>query len=328
MASMRLSLPVFAALCLAGSGAGAASPLDAPAAMRNLSPLYANLSVPVMVDARVPEPGAWEIDWQFSWASHALREQAAAATLELDGETRRHDLSLRWTPLPRLRLQANLPWITHSGGDLDGLIDDWHAFWGMPDGPRASQPDNRLLFAYTAPQGFGLEAGDSGIGDAEVSADWLALSGHGLALSLTASLRLDTGDAATFTGAGEAGAAFGVRATQTACLWAQLTCHGQLGVTFNEVSPANAARRDSVPYYGVSLVLALTQDLALLAQLEGQGEVYTQAPLDAGGAPVWGGLGLRWQASRRWQLEALFIEDLAVGSAPDITFRAGLRRAF
>ena len=57
------------------------------------------------------------------------------------------------------------------------------------------------------------------------------------------------------------------------------------------------------------------------------GAVYRDAALAAEGAPLFGALGLRWTPGA-WQLEALFTEDLKVGSAPDVSFQLGIRRGF
>jgi len=313
------------ALCAAPAGAGESL---APLALRNLSPLYANLGIPVMTDARLPAAGQWRAGAQLQVASHALRHGAAGPRLELDGETRRVDLRIAYGLSQRLRLQLDIPWIQHSGGALDGLIDDWHGFWGMPDGPRGSQPSDRLYFLYDDGSGGGwlLEDGRSGIGDMELGADLALLQNEGQALSLFTSVKFASGEVEDFTGSGETGFAVGLRGSRSGCLLPALQCQFQLGGAYLGDSPLDPRARRWTPFYGISLAWPLTPQLALLAQLEGQGEVYRSAALDRDDAPVLGALALRWTGPSGWVVDAAFSEDLKVGSAPDISFQLGLRR--
>ena len=60
--------------------------------------------------------------------------------LNLDGETLRFALELRYGLAENWDLQLEVPWLEHSGGNLDRLIDDWHDLWGMSDGGRSEYP--------------------------------------------------------------------------------------------------------------------------------------------------------------------------------------------
>ena len=55
---------------------------------------------------------------------------------------------------------------------------------------------------------------------------------------------------------------------------------------------------------------------------------YAASVLGDPGVALWGTLGLRWQPARRWRVDGAFSEDLAVGSAPDITFLLSIARDF
>lgn len=302
--------------------------LRAPIESRNLSPLYANLGIPVLQDAAGLERGHWSVGWSVHWASHALREGDSFLALELDGETRRHDLRLSAGLGNGVTVFANLPWVSHGGGALDSLIDGWHDFWGMPDGPRPEQPRDALRFAYGGAPGFLLDDSASGTGDLEFGASIALLRRESLTLAAFAQAKLDTGDARDFTGSGDSGYSAGLRVSSANCVWATLSCHLQLGVS-DVGTIAYAPDADNRVVFGaLALAWGIRENLAVLAQLDVHGTMYSGGALSDSGTPVWGTLGLRWEPAKRWLLEAHFGEDLQVGAAPDITFLMGLKHRF
>ncbi|EAQ99140.2 DUF3187 family protein [Congregibacter litoralis] len=321
-------------LCLCAASMPAASrgddsrDLTAPIASRNLSPLYANLGVPVMTRAASLEEGEWIVDSTLHWASHAVLERRGGEGLELDGETQRLDLRLQRGFGRKLSLSLNLPYIRHSGGNLDGLIDGWHAFWGMPDGPRGVQPDDRLRYAYTGPEGFELDSSRSGLGDVELGAKLQVSAGDNWALGVFAQYKFATGDSSDFTGSGESGASLGARWSRQRCVFADVSCHLQIGVSEVGDSAFDEDADTVTPFLGFSLAWLIHPSVSILAQIDTHDVIYEAAVLRENGSPVWGTLGLRWQPATRWLIDAQFVEDLAVGSAPDVTFRFSLSRGF
>lgn len=299
-----------------------------PIESRNLSPLYASLGIPVLRSVPALQRGDWRVRYGLHWASHSVRVAGPDAGLELDGETRRHDLSLRMGVTERLVVEVNLPFVSHRAGELDSLIDDWHGFWGLPDGFRDDQPRDRLRFAYTARPGFALDESASGAGDAELGLSWRLLGREDARLAVFAQAKLATGDPDRFTGSGDRGLSAGVRATFPACVLEALACHAQLGVAeIGRIAYAPDADR-RVAFASFALAWSLSGKVVLVGQLDAHGVVYDSRPLDGRGAPVWGTLGLRWSPGDAWTLDAGFSEDLAVGAAPDVTFMIGLSRGF
>jgi len=283
-------------------------------ASRNLSPLYASLGVPVMHAAQVREAGELRFGWQLYWASHAVRE--TGGILEFDGETRRHDLRLTWSFAPRWTLNATVPWIDHSGGRLDALIDGWHDVWGLPDGPRAVQPRDRLRFAWANPPGFLLEAPRSGWGDAELDLAWHVYERDGRGVTLFTHGKLATGRVADFTGTGAGALGAGLRARADECATARLSCHVQLGLIDVGPSPFTQQADERVAFAGLSLAWRVSERLAATAQVEVQDGVYREEPLDASGTPVWGALGLRWRVAPLWIAEVQVGEDPFIDPIP------------
>lgn len=323
----RVVVSLFSVLSsLPGMASDAA--LSAPVASRNLSPLYANLGIPVMTSAVALERGELDLSWALHWASHSVFERDAEQFLSLDGETRRQDFRVQAGLGKGIVLSLSVPYISHSGGRLDTFIDDWHAFWGMPDGPRANQATDGLGFIYTGSPNFDLNSSRSGFGDAEVAASLAVVATELWSLGVFGQYKFATGDVSDFSGSGEQGASLGARWSRRACFFAQLSCHLQAGVSEVGKSAFDSNSDTWVPFAGVSLAWQMGSSFALLAQVDVHDVVYDAKVLAANGVAVWGTLGLRWQPADRWMIDAQFVEDLAVGTAPDISFRFALSRSF
>jgi len=312
--------------CALAANIQAATPQ--PLASRNLSPLYANLGVPVLRSAWGTQRGEWDGAYRLHWASHSLQESGHGGSLEFDGETQRHDLSLRVGVTDRLAVEANVPYVRHSEGRLDALIDDWHAFWGLPDGFRDDQPRDQLRFAYSASSGFLLDEGSSGIGDVELGLSWHLLDSDAAGISVFAQAKFASGDEGRFTGSGDRGYGAGFRATLPVCLFSALSCHAQFGIVdVGRIAWAPGADRRAV-FASLALSWSIGERFVLVGQLDAHSVVYGESPLDSSGTPLWGSLGLRWSVTDAWSVDAGFSEDLAVGTAPDVTFMAGVTRRF
>lgn len=302
--------------------------LTEPIASRNLSPLYVNLGIPVMASASSLEAGVWDLAWTLHWASHAVLESSTSQSLELDGETRRHDFRIQRGLGKGVAVSLNVPYVSHGAGNLDGLIDGWHAFWGMPDGPRGVQEDNQLRYAYSGASAFEFQSQSSSIGDVELGINVELITAETWTLGALAQYKFDTGAPEEFTGSGDSGASLGVRWSWQSCFFARLSCNIQAGVT--EVGGIGFdPEADTVtPFAGLSIGWQVADSFALLAQVDSHDAIYDAQVLRTNGPPIWGTLGLRWQPLERWLIDAQFVEDLAVGSAPDVSFRFALSHSF
>ncbi len=117
---------------------------------------------------------------RFAWsvssitASHAASARQDAERLVFDGETTRVELRVRFAPSERLEVGLELPYVWHSRGSLDTLIDTWHDVFDLPGGNRRIRERNRLEYRYEDANGVPLDFTSSsrGIGDVRLSAGW------------------------------------------------------------------------------------------------------------------------------------------------------------
>ncbi len=141
-----------------------------PLYVKNLSPVAGLIGLPSQRDAYTTAGGKLAAALHSSIASQYVNDGNSTEFLNLDGETLRFALELRYGLAENWDVQLEVPWLDQSGGDLDGAIDDWHDFWGMSDGGRSDVPRDVLDYRYASPEGgFSLQDDASGLGDVSLS---------------------------------------------------------------------------------------------------------------------------------------------------------------
>ena len=234
----------------------------------------------------------------------------------LDGETSRLRLSHRrglgggWDAAVELAL------LHRGGGMLDGFIQDWHGWFGLPNGGREFAPNGGYFYYYRRDGQPRLDEREGGtdFGDTQLTVG----RALGASTALRAMAKLPTGDSSA-PGGGNAGAA----------LWLEQGFGGAggwrgyaaLGGSFNERGDVLPDQQNTgIVFGGIGLAVPLTRRLTATAQLNAHGPLYDDSPLDLNsltrpGAPLT--LGLRLRTGARGSIELGFQEDPAVNASPD-----------
>lgn len=297
-----------------------------PLYAKNLSPVAGLLGLPSQRDAGTGPAGTLNVALHTSVANNYVSELRGEEAVNLDGETLRFALELRYALSDNWDLQLELPWLDHSGGSLDSLIDNWHDFWGMPDGGRSDVPRDLLDIRYAGNGAFSLQDDASGIGDATLSLGYQVYRDGGSVASLVAGYKFATGDEDDFLGSGAGDAYLALRFSGDHLSNLPLRWHGQLGyLRAGQSDLVGPAQERDLWFAGLSVDWIIAERWSLLAQVDGHA-----APMDSGlTAPgedaIMLTLGARWRFSRRWALEFSVVEDVQVETAPDVTFQASLR---
>ena len=329
---MRSSIALFrriwllvAALSTAGS-ASAADPAG-PLYVKNMSPVAGLLGIPAQRSATPMTSSAWQWDTHVSVANHYVVDQAAQERLNLDGETARLALSLRYAMTDRLDVHLEVPWLYHSGGRLDSVIDAWHDLWGMPDGGRDEVPRNVLAYQYlSTSDNFGLVDDVSGLGDVSAAVTYAVYEDAASSAAISLGYKRATGDEQEFLGSGSDDVYLLLRFSGAHLADLPLSWHGQLGyLRAGEVDALQQRSERDLWFAGLALEWQFNEHWFLLGQLDGHA-----APVDSelpglGDDAVLATVGLRWRLASRWSLELAVAEDIAVETAPDVTFQASLR---
>lgn len=298
-----------------------------PLYVKNLSPVAGLLGLPSQRSAQTTPQGEWAVALHGSLANHYVNESNATETLNFDGETGRFALELRYGLAENWDLQLEVPWLDQSGGDLDGVIDDWHDFWGMSDGGRSNVPRDVLDYRYASAQGgFSLQDDTSGIGDVSLSVNYAFYREENATVSAALGYKIGTGDDDDFLGSGADDAYIALRFSGEQLSDLPLSWHGQVGyLRAGDSDVLEGLQEKNLWFAGLAMDWRFAQNWSLIAQLDSHA-----APLDSnitgvGDDAVMATLGTRWYFAPQWSVDISVVEDIRVETAPDVTFQASVR---
>jgi len=295
----------------------------------NRNPLVQAQGLPAALGARLLPVGVSELALQAEVGNSFSLSRNGEEDIALDGESWRVALAWRTGLGQRWELGLEVPWISHDGGDLDGLIEDWHSWWNLPDGNREALPRDRLQYRYRR-QGetlLDLASSEEGLGDVRAQLAYQLTAGDGEWLALRAHTSLATGDAGRLTGSGGntlgASLHYGRQGLLGNPRW---HLQGSLGGLWMADPDLLATRVNDVVGFGsLTLAWSASPRLSVKLQLDGHTPLYDSALTELGD-PAWQlVLGGSLQLAPSLVLDAWLSEDIAVDTSPDVVFGLGMR---
>ncbi|MDG2047168.1 MAG: DUF3187 family protein [Halioglobus sp.] len=298
-----------------------------PLYVKNLSPVAGLIGLPSQRDAQITPSGQIAAALYSSVANDYVNESSDTELLNLDGETLRVALELRYGLSKNWGIQLEVPWLQQSGGELDGVIDDWHDFWGMSDGGRSEVARNILDYRYTSPAGgFSLQEDTSGMGDISLSLHHVFYQDESSAVSLALGYKFATGDEDDFLGSGADDVFIALRFSGAQMSNLPLTWHGQAGyLRAGDSNLLDGFQEQNLWFAGVALDWQFAQRWSVIAQLDGHAAPLESSLTGVGDDAVLATLGARWYFAPDWSVDVNFVEDIRVTTAPDVTFQASLQ---
>jgi hypothetical protein len=298
-----------------------------PIYVKNLSPVSGLLGLPSQRSAFTTGSGSFAAAIHSSIANHSVQESRSVEAVNIDGETLRIALEARLGIAENWDIQLEIPWLDHSGGNLDRVIENWHDLLGMSDGGRPDVDQDLLGYRYLAPgASFAFEDTASGLGDITVSLNHAFFRTQTTTAGLALGYKFDTAKEQDFLGSGSGDIFLALRFSGDHLADLPLTWHGQLGyLRAGDVDVLGSRQEKDLWFAGLALDWGISESVSLLAQVDAHA-----APVDSdltalGDDAVLLSLGLRWQFAREWSLDFNFIEDVRIETAPDITFQTSLR---
>ncbi len=249
-------------------------------------------------------------------------ETHSRETLFVDGESTVLDLTYENSLAANWRYRFSLPVIHDSGGILDSVIDVWHQAFGLSRGNRPFYPKRQLDYSYSGVANINLHHSQTSVGDFAADMGWYALDDARRTLSVWGGLKAPTGKVADLTSDGAWDGALWVHG---AMRWPKWQLAAELGVAqpFGDEIFAGAAHKDSV--FGRFAATRTVGHLwSLRAQLDGQTGHVAGSDLRFIGPSLQLTLGAVRALKGRWRIDMGFAEDVAVNTAPDITFFLGI----
>ncbi|GFO64035.1 DUF3187 family protein [Geomonas paludis] len=304
----------------------------------NQSPLVQIYGLPAAESAVVQRTGkAWTLV-AVDVANSYLKRETARETLLVDGEGERITLALRYGVGQGGEVGMDLPLVAYNGGIFDGFIEDWHEFFGLPQGQRPDAPKGQLRFAYArdGQQRLEMDRDGLGIGDVRFNGAWQLYRDGGVnpvAVALRGSLKLPTGSSSRLTGSGSTDLALWLTGSSDYALpgrWGHATVFAAAGGLAMTDGQVLKDQHNNLAGFGtLGLGWAPADGFALKAQLSGHSAFFRDSAfseLSSGAMQVIFGGTVAF--SPRTTLDIALSEDVTVGASPDVALHLGVGHQF
>jgi len=298
----------------------------------NQSPLVQLYGLPAIEEARILDPGEQRYRLQADIANNYAVGRSGTESIVLDGETTRLTLAFSGHGGRNFEWGLQIPYVSHSGGVLDGFIRSWHDTFGMSQGGRTAVPDDVLNYQYVRDgQTRVSQTVDSdGVGDVRLTGGWQLLrpgADDNTAIALRASLKLPTGDSTLLHGSGGTDLALWLSGGYGGYgLGPSASVYGGLGLLLmNQGDVLPELQRSSALFASLGAGAWVLPRLSLKMQLDFNSAIYADSNLTQLGADslqlsVGGSLRL----VKHTRIELAVVEDVAVATAPDVVFHAAI----
>lgn len=292
--------------------------------VRPLSPLMQIYGIPRSIGARVAN-GFTESTFNLEISNNFQSAYRDGTYAFFDGETWVNSYRFRSGLRDDMEWGFELPYVVHTNGNMDSIVDEFHELFGLPDGQRSIAPRNRL--DYLIRSGGEVYAdfsdGQRGIGDVRGYLGYQVFANPTQAFAIRTQLKIPTGDARKLTGSEAVDlAVWGEfeRVLQLKDYQFNLSLSG--GVTYlgeGEIMPQD--QESWVGFGHLGLQMPIGERFAFYAQVDARSTVLETANPLLGQGGVLGTLGGRIGLTKRYWVDLSLIEDLADETAADVVFQ-------
>jgi hypothetical protein len=257
--------------------------------------------------------------------------------ITLDGETHRLAFSARYGLAPRWEVGIEIPYLVQGGGFLDGFVINWHNAFGLPQGGRDSAPKNRLNYSYRKDgiHKLQMDQAGSGIGDVSLTGGFRLYDTSSRdsldRLALKAAVKLPTGESSYLRGSGGTDLLLQLCGSMiNFSEWGSLGLFGSVGGLLMSDSDILHDQHNPLAAVGtLGLGWGPSARISFKVQLTANTPLYRGSSLNeiskssllliSGGAIHLPG---------NYLLDIGVSEDVAVTTAPDVSFHLGLSKRF
>lgn len=285
----------------------------------------------------LPLQGGSILDVESTWSSEVLLNVSNATNLQIggsesliiDGETAVLDLLFHKRTSEKYRFGLHVPLVQHSSGGLDNFIENYHDALGLPPGDRDKRESNQFLFQYIREGVTILDKSteSSGLGDIRILADRTLKNTRQFAITAHASIKFPSGDSEKLTGSGAMDFSGWLTGDyQWNNRWHSSWHTGLLWMGQGDVLPDQ--QNDHAYFLGGSLAWELSPAITLQIQTDWHSALYEQSDLKLLGPSLSLTTGGRIKMGRYGDLAIAVLEDIDVGSAPDVQLHLGWYQAY
>ncbi len=308
----------------------AASAQAEPLPEADLSPLIANIGLARM-DETAALPNTRQGQWRLtsSTASHSSQNADGSEMSLFDGETTRISLAAEWRLAERYSIGVELPYFIHARGALDGVVEQWHDWFGFPNNLRDLVPPDQIDFRYSD-NGMLLldnQRSQHGIGDVRLTGSWQWQNTATSDKAIRLAIKVPTGDSDRLTGSGGMDIALGLVADNNelgaSARWSSF--YRAYAIIVGKPDRLASRARRLIGQANGGLSFRAHERLTLTAQATIRSQAYDSALRMLGDPALQLNVGGSVKLGERLQLAIAVGEDVRVDTAPDVTIALALR---
>ena len=284
-------------------------------ATRDLNPVLQPIFLPGYFN--LSAESGWHIEHSFYITNTTQEDEADNEFVIIDAENYRYELMLGYRYHDWV-VQSRLPFIATEGGQLDQTIEKWHDIFGFPEGDRKDYSRDQVNIQYIRDGVVEYSQADksNGIGDLSIAV------GHHPAgqVGYFVGIELPTGSESDFTG--NEGIDLSFWLLGDAAVTESVSVYGLFGITFPADDGAlEGLVADEIWVAQAGLTYRYNDDVLVFSQLDLHTQSIDGSDLEPFAHSLQIQLGLGFDnLFDDYRLDLFFSEDIAVGTAPDITF--------
>ncbi len=335
-AAVRSVLIAFSLFCSCGT-ASAADMEITPFSTFNQSPLVQIYGLPHETSAAIVPPGSFHVALTQDLSSNYTVNRNGQEKITLDGETYRTTFSARYGIASRWEAGIEIPYLVQGGGFLDSFVIDWHNTFGLPQGNRDTATKNSINYSYfkDGVQRLLVNRSGSGIGDITLTGGFSLYdvrdTGSHNRLALKGAVKLPTGDSSNLFGSGSTDYMLQLCGSMiNYSEWGSLGVYGSAGGL--AMSGSDVLRDQHNPLAAVGTLgfgWGPASWISFKVQLNGNTPLYRDSSLgELSKSPLLLILGGALTLPGEYLLDIGVSEDVAVTTAPDVSFHLGLSKRY
>ena len=304
----------------------------APFFVSNNLPVSTGVGLPKSLSAIALESGEKRLDINLGVKSNANDDPGRAGEiLILDGETHSLDIGVEYGLNHSWQIDAQLSYLRHSSGNLDGLIQNWHDLIGLDGGDRSRLGRDNFLFSYTNNEVQNLiDAPVSGINDLRIGLGYQLQQNWVDNFMFRFGLSLPTGNAEKLIGSDKLDVDAGIYiSNQGSQRWEKFGWHANLGYVFIGDDQALGIKTKSGTWFNsLGAYWVINSTVTLKGQLDSHGAFFQSDVPTLTRSTTELTLGLALQSKRFGTFDIHFSEDITVNRAADFSFGITKRITF
>jgi hypothetical protein len=301
-----------------------------PLQVTNQSPFVQLFGMPAAESATVLQSGQESSHISFNWANNYTTGNNPTEAILLDGESARLDIRWRYGfDLWEFGIDVNYSRL--SGGSLDSFIENWHDWFGLPNGGREDVSQNQLQYLYLR-NGMPLTnitESHSGFGDTRFTGAYQLENIGRFTLALRGGIKIPTGKREHFLSSDGVDANLSLVVGDDLSLQRYRASYfftlGSLWTADGEILPQY--RQNSAVYYNAGLIKDVYDKWQLKVQIDGHTKLY-ESNLNQLGDAMQLSIGGSYQLNRDLKLDFAVVEDVITDSSSDVNFHIGLYNFF